>query len=257
LRFGSLQLCQHSVFFINADTGFVAGEMVSSQFSGGHIYKTVNGGVSWTQTFSGVNAALYSIFFPDILTGYAVGQLGKIAKTTNGGSDWTLMSSGTAKRLFSVYFSNPHIGYITGEDGTIFKTTDEGLTWASQPSGTTRDLTSVCFTDPLTGYAVGQTGTILKTTSGGVGTEEITAEEPFRVYPNPATEFIVVERRNPEHDHCEFIISDIFGRKILSGKMGMSTGYKLNVNDFASGIYFLTMKSDYGKVVKKFVIQHE
>ena len=52
--------------------------------------KTTNAGVDWVTQVSGVlSYDLYSVYFTDVNTGYAVGGNGMLFKTTNGGASWT------------------------------------------------------------------------------------------------------------------------------------------------------------------------
>ncbi|MDH3268545.1 MAG: YCF48-related protein, partial [Ignavibacteria bacterium] len=114
---------------------------------------------------------LYSVYFTDANTGFAVGESGKIIKTTNGGMNWDSQISGTSDRLSSIFFYESNTGWIVGNNGTILKTTDGGMNWESQVSGTSNHLYSVIFTDANIGFAVGTLGTILKTTNGGTNWE--------------------------------------------------------------------------------------
>ncbi|MDX2136412.1 MAG: YCF48-related protein [Saprospiraceae bacterium] len=74
---GNDLLCE--VFFTDSLTGWVLGEE-------GAIFKTVDGGVTWTAQYSGTGELLYSGFFTDSLTGWAVGSDGIILKTVDGGT---------------------------------------------------------------------------------------------------------------------------------------------------------------------------
>jgi photosystem II stability/assembly factor-like uncharacterized protein len=191
-----------SVYFIDANTGYVAGDhgTILKTTNGGStwtdlslsminplefvhfsdvnngliatnnsfaILKTTNGGTTWsTQTISAYG--IFSISFPDENTWYAVGRNGAILKTTDGGSSWSSLSSGTSLALNSVFFTNTDVGYTVGiPNGEILKTNDGGVTWNTLSSGTTVYLLSVFFTDANTGYAAGGLGTILKTTDAG------------------------------------------------------------------------------------------
>ena len=51
----------------------------------GTILKTTNGGENWGAQISGCSNNLYSVYFTDNQTGWAVGGYGTILKTTNGG----------------------------------------------------------------------------------------------------------------------------------------------------------------------------
>lgn len=55
----------------------------------GVILSTADGGVTWRQQTSGVEAWLSAVHFSDRQHGWAVGGLNTILKTTDGGEAWT------------------------------------------------------------------------------------------------------------------------------------------------------------------------
>jgi photosystem II stability/assembly factor-like uncharacterized protein len=84
----------YSVYFTNSNTGYAVGGAVTMVDSGlnylakpykGTILKTTDGGATWTSQPSGTIYPLYSVFFTDANTGYAVGEDGVILKTITGG----------------------------------------------------------------------------------------------------------------------------------------------------------------------------
>lgn len=191
----------NSIHFYNDSIGYVAA-------GGGKIYKTINAGANWTLQTSGVTTSLFSVFaatanrayvsdygrmfrssnggsnwayanlfqayelystyFTDSLTGYAVGRTGKIVKTINGGVNWTYLNSGTSINLRSVFFTDANNGYTVGESGIILKTTDAGATWTSFTNlAYFFQLNDASFPSQCVGYAVGNQGKILKTSNSG------------------------------------------------------------------------------------------
>jgi len=124
---------------------------------------------------------LYSNYFTDVNTGYAVGEGGNIIKTTDGGVTWTSKNSGTSNTLKSIIFVNSTLGYAVGDSGTICKTTDGGTTW-THSNITTNSLNSVYFTDANTGYTVGLNNTIFKTTNGGTSWNAQTCGTQYITY---------------------------------------------------------------------------
>ncbi len=86
----------------------------------GDVYKTINGGTTWTlatsNAFSG--AAILSMSFLDQNIGVAVGDNGKIFKSINGGNSWIQQTSPTTKVLSRIRFYDGR-AYVTGMDGTI------------------------------------------------------------------------------------------------------------------------------------------
>ncbi|MFC2093986.1 YCF48-related protein [Bacteroidota bacterium] len=165
-------LISSSVFFINIDTGWVAGYS---------ILKSTDGGNNWTSQLDTL-ILFNSVYFVDEFTGWAAGRevflgthQGVILKTTNGGENWENQSVGVSNWLSDIYFVDENTGWAVGEDGIILNTTDGGENWISQPSATINNLSSVHFIDENTGWVVGANGTILKTTNGGIIPVELTS----------------------------------------------------------------------------------
>jgi photosystem II stability/assembly factor-like uncharacterized protein len=159
--------CIESIFFINATTGWCAGQFPGS------LLKTTDGGTSWVPQTNGIdpNDDIISVFFIDAQTGWLVGHgdpggvsTGLIEKTTNGGATWTTQTSGTDQYLLSVAFVNATTGWTVGSGGTILKTTNGGTTWASEPSGTTFELDRVVLRLGEGGWITGDNGSILRNT---------------------------------------------------------------------------------------------
>ena len=97
----------NSVFFVNDSTGWVVGGFYSSGMWGTHlIMKTNNGGDTWIiQHETGPHSnILYSVFFTNVDTGWAVGSDGTILKTIDSGLTWNPQTSGTTRPLFSTWF---------------------------------------------------------------------------------------------------------------------------------------------------------
>ncbi len=85
--------------------------------------------------------------------------------------------------------------------------------------------------------------------------EPVTAEklsEPFmKVYPNPASEYIVVELEHDRYDNLSVI--DISGRKLITRPVN-STSTVISTSDLNKGIYFIQVNGKEGKIVKRIVI---
>jgi photosystem II stability/assembly factor-like uncharacterized protein len=156
------------VFFVNADTGFIAG----GDWTGttGTILRTEDGGKTWTEQDIPTNSTINDVFFTDDTTGTAVGYNGTILRTTNGGETWTSQISGTSSILMGVWFTDDTTGFIAGAyTDCLLRTTDAGATWNPQthPKGP-NGLMEVRFANSLNGWAVGYDKTILHTIDGGI-----------------------------------------------------------------------------------------
>jgi len=131
------------------------------------IFKTFDGGLTWTEINSFTTHQLHDVFFANTNTGWIVGNQGKIFKTTDSGNNWLAQNSSTGSSLLSVYFINKNVGWAVGDGGTIIKTTNGGNDWLTKVSGTSLLLRSVFFIDENYGWAVGDEGIIQITTNGG------------------------------------------------------------------------------------------
>lgn len=153
-----------SVYFIDANHGWICGEYIMPLF-------TIDGGLTWdTGTLGGFVPCLYSVFFPTIDTGYAVGDnnpYGAAVKTTMAGFHWDPLALSLSHIFRTVYFLNGHTGFIGGDAGSLTKTTDGGLTWSNNLINSTHDVRSIYFVDPSTGFAAGDSSLLLKTIDGG------------------------------------------------------------------------------------------
>ena len=156
----------HSIFFINPDTGFVGGEANGK----GIIQKTIDGGNTWTNVYTSTTNLewVYAIYFANANTGIAVGENGTILRTIDGGTNWSRQTISNV--IFnSVHFPTSTVGYITGQgtpQAPIYKTIDGGMNWTAQVSHADSTLVSIFFVNADTGYAVGRYD-ILKTINGG------------------------------------------------------------------------------------------
>jgi photosystem II stability/assembly factor-like uncharacterized protein len=144
--------------------------------AGNALYKTNNGGTSWSQLNTGGNILAFAINpqSPNILyAGTSGTPLPSVIKSTDGGSNWSPANTGLGSGFVSglgIDPQNPNTLYA-GTSFTVFKTTDGGTSWTAANNGITfGNVHSFVFdgSNPGTVYAVaGGSGGIFKTTNGG------------------------------------------------------------------------------------------
>ncbi|MCW2972027.1 MAG: hypothetical protein JWN72_300 [Thermoleophilia bacterium] len=132
----------------------------------GRIFRTTNGGTTWTPTALG-GASLYGVHQFDSTHAWAVGASATIWKTVDG-STWTSSSSGVAgaANIWNVASTAANNAWVVASSGDIRATFDGGATWALQanPGQQLLDIVAVSATEL---FAVGGNGTILHTINSG------------------------------------------------------------------------------------------
>src|SRR6185436_3113073 len=161
-----------------------AGEYRFGQ-SGTGIYKTTDGGLTWTLR-SNVSSAYTAVrFAPDGVTAHAAGSSG-YQRSTDGGDTWTTRLFGAATSL-SVVAANPSRVFVTISGGGLWQSTDGGATWAQNtgtglPTSGTGDGAVSAVQHPSSGaiwiYVCFNT-TIFRSQNGGVSWTNITPSPPL------------------------------------------------------------------------------
>ncbi|MBX0329989.1 hypothetical protein K2Z83_20180 [Oscillochloris sp. ZM17-4] len=139
--------------------------------SAGLIYRTQDGGASWSQV--GANAAANDIaVHPTLPTRIIVGGwYGIIQSSTDGGTTWgpSIALPGAPKiSQLAFHPTNPDIIFAATELGA-YRSADGGGTWSSSSQGITGEVVSVHFdpSTPSTLYAVDRSSTVYRSTDGG------------------------------------------------------------------------------------------
>jgi len=202
------------------DISFVTSRIGWAVNSSGYIYKTTNGGNTWTSQF--YSAAYFrSVKFADSLNGWA-GTLDStkvLYQTTNGGTNWNLVTNiptPKPKRICGLSVVNKNVIYGSGAyDGPaiVIKSTDGGKTWKSiDMSKYATDLIDCYFYSPDSGYVVGGTpnsvfpdsigAVILFTSNGGQSwstrySGALKGEWGWKIdFPSPKIGYVSVENFN-------------------------------------------------------------
>jgi photosystem II stability/assembly factor-like uncharacterized protein len=185
----------YSVNFPSSTVGYIVG-------SGGVIFKSTDGGSTWTQQTSPTTTTLYKVFFTDDTHGFAVGDAGTIIHTTDG-TNWTVHpQSGviTTKQLATVWFVGSTGWIAGGADNVkceIYKTTDGGTTFSNvtvtNPS--TDYCTDISFYDANLGYASLDGNGIMYTSDGGVNWTKTTLN--LGPYPYTRTDMECIRATGP------------------------------------------------------------
>ncbi len=137
-----------SMFFLNSTTGWV-----STNYTGGKIYRTDDFGMSWNHIHTGFSW-IHSLTFDENFRGWAVNNSGMLLNSTNGGFDWNVQTIGTHRTIKGISFIDSLKGFKVTK-GAIYKTTNGGADWVNIFYDETYQFTDIDFYDSLYGFAVG------------------------------------------------------------------------------------------------------
>jgi len=132
----------------------------------GNVHKTLKTSAPNSTYNVGSSATLNSIHFINAITGFVCGDGGLVYKSINGGTNWNLSNTGiSGEKLNFINFRNEINGTVVGNNGVIYVTDNGGSSWTLQSSGTTRNLLKVKYFNDSL-VAVGEYGTILTNVNG-------------------------------------------------------------------------------------------
>ena len=171
----NLQKTFATIYFLNENNGYIAGY-------DGSMYKTNDGGNSWTAQNTNTTLPIYSIYFLNNNEGFAVGgesgcgETGCVPKgaiiihTKDGGQTWDQSSVTPSKKieLKSICFTSDSIGFTVG-DGLILSTRNRGANWQeTKISNLGGIMMDVKFINDKKGLIACTFGKLLKTIDGGI-----------------------------------------------------------------------------------------
>lgn len=127
----------------------------------------------------------------------------------------------------------------------LYKVIDGGHTWPGSPvnfAGTNYDMNA---TEEIwrffSRYDID--GAIMITSTD----DELLAEQPVRIFPNPATDWLRVSA--PGSTQPTYVLRNALGQVVLSGQASANV-FDLDVNDLPSGVYFLAIDEAQYQFVK-------
>jgi len=93
----------------------------------------------------------------------------------------------------------------------------------------------------------------------GVGENEaVNPMTAVRVYPNPATDVLNIEVNASQSSAMSINVFNIMGQKVMESNVNINAGINtptINTADFASGIYFVTVKANGFENTMKFIVK--
>jgi photosystem II stability/assembly factor-like uncharacterized protein len=150
-----------AIAFLDARTGYAT--------SGGKVFQTLDGGVSW-RAVAGGGPSLNRLWFTDAQHGFAVGDAGTLLRTDDGGSTWGQKAVAPAgQNLTSIACNTSRVCLLTTAAGTeLIRTTEAGDAGGTVVTPSTDPVHAVAFASPQRVTAAGERGATVLSDDTGV-----------------------------------------------------------------------------------------
>lgn len=252
------------------------GDTVWFGTNNGRIYKSVDKGLHWIVSSSGL-ADCSKISMADCLNGvmeYKVYNTStgaitafELQRTINGGNSWATVIPSSGKLYKTDISAVPgRPGFyvsvggssLAGEHGSSYSL-DYGDTWTTLD---TVQYTAVKFISPTTGWAGGfninqtQEG-MYKWANPPLSVDEIETDNAANIYPVPTNGLVNIEYYSNTKDIVNITVYDVMGNSVFSFNDRKSTTvYKgvFNLSSLSSGVYMALVKAGDKGFVKKIII---
>jgi hypothetical protein len=226
--------------------------------AGGRIYKSTDGGATWTTGIAPF-AAPSNVWFNNTNYGIATSSANFVARSVDGGATWTTVTpAGTGFLIACGGFGSNDLFYARGT--TIYRSQDAGQTFGTSyvGTGTYVGLSFVKQGQIASGWAVTSTGGIAAFSTTLVGVKEPgTSELPdafalMQNYPNPFNPTTNIRYALPQAAHVSVKIYNVLGQEIAQLKDEIQTAGTYDVvwfgknsagNSVASGVYFYRLQA--------------
>lgn len=160
-----------NIYAFDEDTAWITTQSYQPTDTGRGLFRTTDGGVTWTEKLNHSAGAGWIHFFDD--QNAVCYNIGIVKVTTNEGENWeTVMNippngNGSAYSVATSYsIVGDTIWSGTGQ-GKVFRSVDKGHNWEEFDTGVADNIPSIAFANADTGILVNNDGDLWRSTDGG------------------------------------------------------------------------------------------
>ncbi len=246
-----------NIFFLDSLHGWIVSQRGAPMSLGCDIYRTSDGGASWTIYIYEIQR-LNKVIFTDLshgwICGVSNGPSGIILFSHDAGATWSPIYPGGNYSNFSdiTFVDNIH-GWVVSTNGYILVSEDGGMNWDLQYDENLGLNGIYILPGGGKGWVVGDNGTILSTVNGGFPVSIPTSKQRHDIafYPNPADTKVTVIFPYGTQKTTVNIYNQI-GQKITSYNQTKSI---IDVSSITPGIYIIEFIGDGKLTLDKIAIQ--
>jgi len=162
------------LYFINQNVGFIGTTDPGTAGGDGEIWRTSDGGSSWSKVYICSTGAVFNIEFTSFNNGIATGNYGAAMWTTDAGLTWNQGTMDQSTMATHTAFISPMVGFASAGPangdttyGALLQTSDGGHSWHTIMN-TPYLLQAMAANAKGVITAAGWTGNTLESTDGGL-----------------------------------------------------------------------------------------
>ncbi len=236
--------------FINPNTGFLD--------NGTRLLKTSDGGSTWNYVNSNLGFYTVSFKFADSLNGY-FHDATTIYKTSDGGISFSQPYNFPNPVSFA---TQGNFCMVTNYSGDVAYTTDNAQTWQTEITGINWIVNESYIVKTTPGGSCfifsGNSGEIRKRQPVIAGTAQLSGDKTIFVYPNPASDKIIINSNGFDLRNATVRLIDISGKLVFSQKQNDFSGKAIAIPSLISdGFYLLEVENPEQRRSKRLVIQRK
>ncbi len=180
-------------------------------------------------------------------------------KSEDFGANWIDISSNLPDIPVNDILKDSYGNLFLGTDIGVLASLDEGANWeplgVNMPSVVVNDMYIHEDTEYLYVATYGRSSYKLDIADDILGTESNLVASEFKLYPNPASEYVNISFVNPS-EKVSVVLYDQLGRVVYSKEMtSVNSEEQISLEGIRAGIYYVQITLESSKTTKKLLVK--